>query len=74
MTSKVPYLKLSSTMIEWNPVLRSDGTLHTYWNYICWWNILSKEYRSWGYTELDYDCQPHRAFNFYFFNISWCLG
>lgn len=74
MTSKVPYVKLYWDHIEWNPLHYEDGKFYCYWNYIYWWNPLSKKSRYWGYSELDYDCQPHRSFGFWFFNISWCFG
>lgn len=71
-------IELSNWGIHWHPygpqykVTKNPVDIYDYACYIYPFpNWISKNVRHWGYEEIYYDGITHKAFGFWFFNVSW---
>lgn len=73
-------LDLKTGIVYWRPYgpgykeTEDPAKIYDYACYIAFYpNWLEKKHRHWGIEDMKYDGATHRAFGFWFFNISWCI-
>ena len=73
-------LDLKDGIVYWRPYgprykdTKAPEDIYDYACYIAFYpNWLKKKYRHWGIEDMKYDGVTHRAFGFWYFNVSWCI-